>query len=163
MSYHDESQTLAGVAVEKARLKRKRGRAGRRGLWRLRYALTTGERRLHPSRRLGSTILRLSFFCYARRGGGVGAKTSFAKRGCQVEPRQRHTRPASTHKCEPTRSLAGSLSPPRMAGFGYCAPGAKNPDGRGPFHVSLGSEMLPLSWGAHPLKEHAGGTHGLKY
>ena len=80
-----------------------------------------------------------------------------------VEPRQRHTRPASTHKCEPTRSLAGSLSPPRMAGFGYCVPGAKNPDGRGPFHVSLGSEMLPLSWGAHPLKEHAGGTHGLKY
>ena len=108
--------------------------------------------------------------CYAaRRGGGVGAKTSFmesfANRGRlgEVEPRQRHTRPASTHKCEPTRSLAGSLSPPRMAGFSYCAPGAKNPDGRGPFHVSLGSEMLPLSWGAHPLKEHAGGTHGLKY
>ena len=131
------------------------------------------RRRLHPSRRLGSTMLTvpyhptpipLSYPTYAaRRGGGVGAKTSFAKRGCEVEPRQRHTRPASTHKCEPTRSLAGSLSPPRMAGFSYCAPGAKNPDGRGPFHVSLGSEMLPLSWGAHPLKEHAGGTHGLKY
>ena len=91
------------------------------------------------------------------------SKNEFRKERLSVEPRQRHTRPASTHKCEPTRSLAGSLSPPRMAGFGYCVPGAKNPDGRGPFHVSLGSEMLPLSWGAHPLKEHAGGTHGLKY
>ena len=115
------------------------------------------------------TILRLSpLFCCSyllccsegRRGR---SKNEFAKRGGEVEPCHRHTRPASTHKCEPTRSLAGSLSPPRMAGFGYCAPGAKNPDGRGPFHVSLGSEMLPLSWGAHPLKEHAGGTHGLKY
>ena len=158
---------MAGVAVEKARLKRKRGRAGRRGLWRLRYALTTGERRLQPSRRLGSTMLYRAYHptpipCYARRGGGVGAKTSSQKVAGRPS-RHRHTRPASTHKCEPTRSLAGSLSPPRMAGFGYCAPGAKNPDGRGPFHVSLGSEMLPLSWGAHPLKEHAGGTHGLKY
>ena len=162
---------MAGVAVEKARLKRKRGRAGRRGLWRLRYALTTGERRLHPSRRLGSTMLYRALPSYAyplcllflsypatlRRRGR--SKNEFAKRGLRkavYSPRHRH-------KCEPTRSLAGSLSPPRMAGFGYCVPGAKNPDGRGPFHVSLGSEMLPLSWGAHPLKEHAGGTHGLKY
>ena len=110
------------------------------------------------------TILRLSFvllfLSYALLGGAEGSEQ---KERLSVKPRHRHTRPSSTHKCEPTRSLAESLSPPRMAGFGYCVPGAKNPDGRGPFHVSLGSEMLPLSWGAHPLKEHAGGTHGLKY
>ena len=50
---------------------------------------------------------------------------------------------------EPTRSLAGSLSPPRMAGFGYCAPGAKNPDGRGPFHVEPGvGDVAPFLGGA---------------
>ena len=112
-----------------------------------------------PSYAYPLCLLFLSYPAMLRRRGR--SKNESQKEGGRA--RKRHTRPASTHKCEPTRSLAGSLSPPRMAGFSYCAPGAKNPDGRGPFHVSLGSEMLPLSLGAHPLKEHAGGTHGLKY
>ena len=77
------------------------------------------------------------------------SKNEFAKSGGEVEPCHRHTRPASTHKCEPTRSLAGSLSPPWMAGFGYCVPGAKNPDGRGPFHVEPGvGDVAPFLGGA---------------
>ena len=89
------------------------------------------------------TILRLSplfllflsyLLCSEGRRGRSKNEFSQRKEGAvKVEPRQRHTRPASTHKCEPTRSLAGSLSPPRMAGFSYCVPGAKNPDGRSPF------------------------------
>ena len=100
-----------------------------------------------PSYAYPLCLLFLSYPAMLRRRGR--SKNEFAKSGGEVEPCHRHTRPASTHKCEPTRSLAGSLSPPRMAGFGYCVPGAKNPDGRGPFHVEPGvGDVAPFLGGA---------------